>query len=111
MNFGTFVGLTVAAVSLGLVVLARLQLGQSFAVTPKATILVTHGLYSRLRHPMYIFFDLTVCGIALAVHRWYVLLLLAILLPLQVRNARSERAVLQEKFGARYEAYRRDTWC
>jgi hypothetical protein len=27
---------------------------------------------------MYLFVDLTVCGIALAVHRWYVLLLLVI---------------------------------
>ena len=52
---------------------------------------------------MYIFVDLTVCGIALAVHRWYVLLLLIILLPLQMRNARTERK-MSEKFGERYEA-------
>jgi hypothetical protein len=83
---------------------------KSFTVTPKANELVTRGLYSRLQHPMYVFVDLTVSGIALAAHRWSVLLLLVILLPLQMRNARRERNVLQDKFGERYELYRRATW-
>ena len=110
MNVQTFAGLALAAISFALVVLARMQLGESFIVTPKANELVTHGLYSRLRHPMYVFVDLTICGIALAVSRWFVLLLLVILLPLQIRNARRERTVLREKFGERYERYRRATW-
>ena len=110
MNVETSAGAGLAAISFALVVVARLQLGKSFALTPRANDLVTHGLYSRLRHPMYIFADLTVCGIALAVHRWQVLLLLVILLPLQARNARTERKLLQEKFGERYENYRRATW-
>lgn len=110
MSTETFAGVTLAAISFALAVVARVQLGKSFAVTPKATDLVTHGLYSRLQHPMYVFVDLTVCGIALAVHRWYVLLLLVILFPLQMRNARRESALLMEKFGERYEAYRRATW-
>lgn len=110
MNVETSVGVSLAAVSFALVVLARLQLGKSFSLPPTANDLVTHGLYSRLQHPMYLFVDLTVCGIALAVHRWYVLLLLVILVPLQTRNARTERKVLQEKFGERFEIYRRATW-
>lgn len=110
MNVETFLGVVLAVVSFALVILARLQLGKSFSVTPKALDLVTHGLYSRLRHPMYIFADLTICGIALAAHCWYVLLLLAILLPLQTINAHAERNLLQERFGERYEAYRRTTW-
>jgi protein-S-isoprenylcysteine O-methyltransferase Ste14 len=110
VNVETIAGVALAAVSFALTVLARVQLGKSFAVTPKAKDLVTHGLYSRLKHPMYVFVDLTICGIALAVHRWYVLLLLVILLPLQTRNAHRERKLLQEKFGERYEIYRRATW-
>ena len=102
--------MALAATSFALVVLARVQLGKSFSVAPKANDLVTHGLYSRLRHPMYMFVDLTVCGIALAVHLCYVLLLLVILLPLQTMNARRERKLLQEKFGERYEEYRSGTW-
>ncbi len=110
MKLETVVGVALAAISFGLVVLARLQLGKSFSVAPKAKDLITHGLYSRLQHPIYTFVDLTVCGIALAVNRWYVLLLLAILVPLQMRNAHRERKLLWQKFGQRYEMYRSGTW-
>ena len=110
MNVKTYAGVALAATSFVLVVVARAQLGKSFAVTPKAKDLVTHGLYSRLRHPMYVFVDLTVCGLALAVDRSYVLLPLAILVPLQIRNAHKEHKLLREKFGKRYERYRYSTW-
>ncbi len=106
----TFVGVFLAAVSFCLLLLARVQLGKSFAVTPKAKALVTQGLYSRVQHPMYLFVDLTIIGIALAVRRWYILLPLVVLLPLQIRNTVRERKVLMEKFGERYETYRRGTW-
>jgi protein-S-isoprenylcysteine O-methyltransferase Ste14 len=110
MNVETVAGVALAAISFALVLLARAQLGKSFAVTPQAKDLVTHGLYARLQHPMYVFVDLTVCGIALAVHRWYVLLFLVILLALQTRNGLAERKALQAKFGERYEMYRQATW-
>ena len=51
----------------------------------------------------------TFAGLALAAIS-YVLLLVVILLPLQIKNARRERTVLREKFGERYELYRRATW-
>ena len=110
MNVTTVAGVLLAVISFSLVIVARVQLGKSFAVTPKATELVGHGLYSRLQNPMYVFVDLTIGGIALAVHQWYVLLVLAILIPLQIRNGSKERKVLAEKFGERYEAYRGRTW-
>jgi len=110
MNVQTYAGAIFALASASLAQIARTQLGTSFSLTPKAKGLVTHGLYSRLQHPMYLFVDLTICGVALAVHQWYVLLLLVILLPLQIRNSYLEGRLLQEKFGDRFEAYRRSRW-
>lgn len=110
MNVETSAGVALAVISFAFVLLARVQLGKSFSVAPKARDLVTHGLYSRLRHPIYIFVDLTICGVALAVHRWYVLLPLVILVPMQTRNAHIECELLREKFGERFEIYRRATW-
>jgi protein-S-isoprenylcysteine O-methyltransferase Ste14 len=110
MKVETVAGIGFPSISFALVVLARLQLGKSFALTPKANNLVTHGLYSRLRHPMYVFVDLTICGLALALHSWYVWLSLVILLPLQMSNAYAEDKLLNEKFGQRYESYCRATW-
>jgi protein-S-isoprenylcysteine O-methyltransferase Ste14 len=106
----TLIGILISAISFVLVLVSRVQLGKAFAVTPQAKDLVTHGLYSKLQNPMYVFLDLTIIGIALAVQRWYVLVILVILVPLQVRNSRKERSVLSQKFGERYEVYRRSTW-
>ena len=110
MNTQMFIGVLIALISIALAHLARMQLGKSFSVTPKAKDLVTHGLYSRLQNPMYLFLDFAICGIALTVHHSSMLLVLVILVPLQIRNARKERSLLHEKFGERFETYRRDTW-
>lgn len=110
MDLKSYAGAVLAVLSFALVVLSRRQLGTSFSVAPKATELVTHGLYSRLQNPMYVFVDLTIVGVALAWHQWYVLLVLLVLVPLQIRNASRERALLLQKFGDTYEVYRRTTW-
>jgi protein-S-isoprenylcysteine O-methyltransferase Ste14 len=110
MNFSRISGGLLAVVSLIFLLTSRAQLGKSFAVTPKAKDLVTHGLYSKFRNPMYLFVDLTILGVALAIGWWYVVLILLILVPLQAMNSRRERKVLHDKFGERYEEYRRSTW-
>ena len=43
--------------------LARLQLGMSFSGEARATALVTHGLYSRIRNPIYLFGGLFIAGL------------------------------------------------
>lgn len=103
-------GVFIALVSFALLLLARVQLGKAFAVTPQAKSLVTTGLYSRIRNPMYVFLDLTLMGAALALGSWYPLVPLVILVPLQIMNARREARVLSEKFGAAYAEYRQGTW-
>jgi len=110
LNIQTFIWVLIALASMALAQLARMQLGKSFSVTPKAKDLVTHGLYSRIQNPMYLFLDVAICGIALAVHHWWVLLLLVVLVPLQIRNSRKECDLLHAKFGERFEIYRRATW-
>ena len=89
---------------------ARLQIGGSFAVAPKAKLLVTRGLYSRIRNPIYLFGTLWIAGLMLAIDRPWWLLILFVLVPLQVVRAQKEARVLEEKFGDEYRAYRRRTW-
>src|SRR5947199_6646170 len=87
-------GIALAVVSFALLLTARAQLGSSFSVMPQARALVSHGIYSRLRHPMYLFVDLTIVGLTLALGIWYILAVLLVLVPLQVRNARREQSLL-----------------
>jgi len=103
-------GLMIGLPSLALLVLARIELGGSFSVRPKAQALVTHGLYSRIRNPIYVFAALAVAGVFLYLDKPVGLLVLVILIPMQVYRARQEEKVLEAKFGDEYRQYKSRTW-
>jgi protein-S-isoprenylcysteine O-methyltransferase Ste14 len=79
-------------------------------VQAKASTLVTTGLYSRIRNPIYVFGGLAVAGFFLWANRPWLLLCFVVLIPLQVYRTRNEERVLAEKFGAAYLDYKRQTW-
>jgi protein-S-isoprenylcysteine O-methyltransferase Ste14 len=90
--------------------LARINLGASFSVEPKATALVTRGLYSRIRNPIYVFGSIMIVGLCLFFLHPQFLLIFLVLVPLQVVRARKESAVLEAAFGDQYREYKRHTW-
>lgn len=103
-------GLAIAIPAFCLWVLARVQLRKSFAVTAQAKELVTHGLYSRLQNPVYVFGALLIAGLIVLSGQPQFFLLFLILIPLQWVRVRNERRALEEKFGEVYRDYRRRTW-
>jgi protein-S-isoprenylcysteine O-methyltransferase Ste14 len=103
-------GAAIAGVSLLLLVVARLQLGAAFSVRAKAKTLVTTGLYSRIRNPIYVFGGIFILGVSMLVERWEILLLIALLVPMQVVRARKEARVLAAAFGEEYARYKARTW-
>ncbi|HXE30895.1 MAG TPA: isoprenylcysteine carboxylmethyltransferase family protein [Terriglobales bacterium] len=103
-------GLAIAAPALVLFVLARLQLGNAFSVQAKASTLVTAGLYSRIRNPIYVFGGLLIAGIFIFLDRPWWLLVFVVLIPLQALRVRKEERVLEATFGDAYRGYKRQTW-
>ncbi len=89
---------------------ARIQLGRSFAIRAKAKELVTDGIYSRIRNPIYFFSTFFIVGLILFSGQPYWLLVLLALIPVQIWRARKEAKVLEEKFGEAYREYRKKTW-
>lgn len=89
---------------------ARRQLGVAFSVGPQARQLVATGFYAKLRHPIYVFGTMAFLLVLVALLGRPVLLIWAVLIPIQVTRARREEADLAEAFGAEYKAYRRSTW-
>ncbi len=103
-------GAILAAIGVPLLVLSRLQLGKSFAVTPKASILVKHGLYSKIPHPMYTFLDLSLLGGIIALRIAWLVAPWFVLVSVQSWQARREARVLEQAFGDAYRNYRARTW-
>jgi protein-S-isoprenylcysteine O-methyltransferase Ste14 len=103
-------GAILALLGYVLVTVARIQLGNSFAVRPEAKELVTHGFYARIRNPMYVFLDVMLLGIFLVVKAYWFLIALTILAAMQVVQSRREAKVLEGKFGQSYLDYRNQTW-
>jgi protein-S-isoprenylcysteine O-methyltransferase Ste14 len=103
-------GLALMVPGLVLWAIAHVQLGDSFAIRAEARQLVTSGIYSRFRNPIYVFGGIGIAGFFLAVERPILLLLFLVLIPMQIVRSRREARVLEEKFGDQYREYARHTW-
>lgn len=103
-------GLILMIPALILLTIARIQLGNAFSFAPQATQLVTHGIYSRIRNPIYVFGIFVFSGLFLFLERPLFLLLILPVLVLQIRRARAEARVVEEHFGDQYRQYRASTW-
>ncbi len=90
--------------------MAHVQLGDSFSVRAEARQLVTRGLYSRFRNPIYLFGGIGMAGVLLVIERPIWLLTFLVLIPMQIVRSRREARVLEEKFGDEYREYARHTW-
>ena len=121
---GTFLGvsmlqLTPAPLSLSWQVLATLlvgagslgsllvlwRLGVAFSIMPEARVLVTHGPYAHVRHPLYAVEMITIIGTAMQFTQpWAGLIAAGVLILLVVRSVYEER-VLGEAYPD-YAAYR-----
>jgi len=90
--------------------MAHVQLGDSFSVRPEARQLVTRGIYSRIRNPIYVFSAIAIAGGALAFEKPLWLVAFVVIIPMQLIRSRREARVLEEKFGEEYREYARHTW-
>jgi len=104
------VGAVLVFVSGALLITARLQLGASFSVQARAKKLVTTGLYSKIRNPIYVFAEFFLIGLGLMLGLWPLLVIPVALIPVQVARARKEEQVLAAAFGEEYERYKANTW-
>jgi protein-S-isoprenylcysteine O-methyltransferase Ste14 len=91
--------------------IARIQLGTFLTFEPKAhSALVTSGIYSKFRHPIYYFGSLALFFFFLLIEKYYYILVFVVLLPLQVIRAAKENRVLKEKFDDVYLEYMQQLW-
>jgi protein-S-isoprenylcysteine O-methyltransferase Ste14 len=104
------VGVALMLVGAAGIATARYQLGKSFSLTPQARQLVTRGIYSKIRNPIYVSGGVMLAGFVLVLHRPVLWLVLLALIIMQTLRARREAQVLEAAFGDAYREYRRRTW-
>lgn len=104
------VGIGMAIIGLALWVLARTQLGDSFSVTAQAKALVTTGIYSKIRHPIYFFAGIAFLGLFIAWGKLIPLVVFLATYPMQIFRIRKEEAVLEKEFGEEYRRYKESAW-
>lgn len=90
-----WIGLGLGVAGLSGVLFARYTLGRSFSIRAKATELVTRGVYSRLRNPIYVFGIVFTVGFFLMVRKPYLWFVLPLFAGLQIIRARKEARVLE----------------
>jgi protein-S-isoprenylcysteine O-methyltransferase Ste14 len=109
-NVHHWIGAAVSVPAFVLWMLARHQLGDSFSVRAEARKLVTHGIYSKIRNPIYLFGGLAFLGEFLAMG-WYLGIAILVIINLgQYFRIRREEQVLEAAFGDEYRAYKDKTW-
>jgi protein-S-isoprenylcysteine O-methyltransferase Ste14 len=87
---------------------ALTQLGRSFSVMPEARLLVTSGIYSRIRHPLYFAEAVAALGVLLQYRTVGAALLVAAQFAVKLWRMREEEKVLEAEFPG-HANYRRRT--
>jgi len=113
LHFLVTAGAIVQAAFILLAVWARRHLGRNWSRAVRIGVdheLVRTGPYRLLRHPIYTAMLGMFLATAISSSQYHALLGFGILVVAYLRKTRLEEKILQQTFGAEYDAYRRDTW-
>ena len=112
-NFLDIVGVIINISGLIIWWLAKITLAKNWGFgfgKPTIKKLVTHGIYSKIRHPMYWGVNLTLLGLIILYPRtWFVVLCSFIILYFTYRMT-VEDTYLLKNLGKEYQDYKEKTW-
>jgi protein-S-isoprenylcysteine O-methyltransferase Ste14 len=109
-SLNNYIGLFLWVVGFFIWMRGLYDLGGSFGLLAVAKKLVTAGIYSRIRHPIYFGGFVLVAGLGVYSLHWFFVVFALLFLIVQCQRTRREESVLLKKFGARYVRYKKQTW-
>jgi protein-S-isoprenylcysteine O-methyltransferase Ste14 len=104
------IGFIIGAIGVVILITGIVTLGKYFtaSMTPKG--LVTHGIYSKIRHPIFFGVILVYLGMELIFQSIYGLFLVVfVLIPFYIYSAIEEEKMLSKTFKDKYTMYKKKT--
>jgi protein-S-isoprenylcysteine O-methyltransferase Ste14 len=104
------IGFMIGAIGAIIIITGIMTLGKYFtaSMTPKG--LVTHGIYSKIRHPIFFGVILVYLGMEFIFQSIYgLLLVIFVLIPFYVYSAIEEEKMLSKTFKDKYAVYKKKT--
>jgi protein-S-isoprenylcysteine O-methyltransferase Ste14 len=95
--------LTLGGTIFAVVVLTQLR--ASFSIMAEARQIVTAGVYSVVRHPLYLAEEIAAIGVVMQFFSLWTAVILAVQIGFQLRRMQNEEVILTEIF-PEYQAYR-----
>ena len=86
------------------------DIGASFQASPKAKKLVTTGMYSKFRHPIYYSGILMDIGLVIYSLNWIIFAIVFVIFLIQLYRIHNEERILIQKFGKKYLDYKKQSW-
>jgi protein-S-isoprenylcysteine O-methyltransferase Ste14 len=112
-DYWRYLGLLLCCIGIAVRVVALERLGAYFSayvtLQPNHR-LVRHGIYSSIRHPLYLSLLLAPCGVALVFGSLLALPILVLAIVFVSDRIRKEEHLLAAHFGYEFEKYRSRTW-
>lgn len=109
-TFNNFLGLLISLTGFILWIKSLKDLGSSFQISPKAKKLVTTGMYSKFRNPIYYSGFLIDIGAVIYTLNWIVFSIAFIIFIIQLFRIHKEEKILTQKFRKKYIGYKKQTW-
>jgi protein-S-isoprenylcysteine O-methyltransferase Ste14 len=104
------IGFIIGAIGVVILITGIMTLGKNFTTSINPKSLVTYGIYSKIRHPIFIGVILVYLGIELIFQSIYgLLLVIFVLIPFYIYSAIEEEKMLSKIFKDKYTAYKKKT--
>jgi len=108
-SVGGAIGGSLIIVGAVLIILAHKELPKEHGQPEKINNLATEGIYSKIRHPVYLGFMLINFGLSLFFVNYLTLILSILFVPIWYLVSKREEKFLIKKFGERYLEYMKKT--
>jgi protein-S-isoprenylcysteine O-methyltransferase Ste14 len=114
LSFFKVLGIILSLIGFLIWIIGRIHLRKVFQIMPRAKELITTGIYSKIRHPIYIGgFLISVGWVFYTLFTWlniFTIIYLVLYVIIEFSRISVEEKLLEKRFGKKYKEYIKKTW-